>query len=151
MLRERLRRRRIAWLNEVGGSGVPEPAAWFLPASAESAAAARDAVRSLELGFGVESIVTLLVTELVTNSVRHADMPDDADLELRIEPMPSRLLAEVCDRGSGFHVRGAVEEQREVGGLGLLLVDRLSDSWGIERETDSTCVWFELDLAAERA
>lgn len=129
---------------------VSEPVAWFLPASAESAAAARDAVRTLELGFRVESIVTLLVTELVTNSVRHAMTPDDSELELRIEPMPSRLVAEVCDRGSGFHVRGAADERREVGGLGLLLVDRLSDSWGIEREPDSTCVWFELDLAGER-
>jgi anti-sigma regulatory factor (Ser/Thr protein kinase) len=130
---------------------VSESVAWSLPASAESAAAARDAVRSLALGFRVESIVTLLVTELVTNSVRHADMPDDSELELRIEPMSSRLLAEVCDSGSGFHVRDAVQENREVGGLGLLLVDRLSDSWGIERAQDSTCVWFELDLEREAA
>ncbi len=129
---------------------MSEPVAWFLPASAESAATARDAVRSLELGFRVESIVTLLITELVTNSVRHADMPDHSELELRIEPTASRLMAEVCDRGSGFHVRDAVDQQREVGGLGLLLVDRLSDSWGIERESDSTCVWFEIDLEAER-
>lgn len=128
---------------------MAEPDAWFFPASAESAGAARDAVRSLELGFRVESIVTLLITELVTNSVRHADMPENAELELRIEPTDSRLMAEVCDRGSGFHVRDAIEQQREVGGLGLLLVDRLSDSWGIERETHSTCVWFELDLAGD--
>lgn len=130
---------------------MSEPVAWFLPASAESAAAARDAVRSLELGFRVESIVTLLVTELVSNSIRHADIPADAELRLRIEPMSSRLLAEVCDGGSGFHLRGGEPERREVGGLGLLLVDRLSDSWGIEREKDSTCVWFEVDLAKEAA
>ena len=128
---------------------MAEPLAWFLPASAESAAAARDAVRSLELGFRVESIVTLLVTELVTNSVRHAEMPDDSELELRIEPLPSRLVAEVCDQGSGFRVRGAAEERREVGGLGLLLVDRLSDTWGIERAPDGTCVWFEIELAED--
>lgn len=130
---------------------MSEAVAWFLPASAESAAAARDAVRSLELGFRVESIVTLLVTELVSNSIRHAAIPGDSDVELRIEPMPSRLLAEVCDSGSSFNVRGEMEEPREVGGLGLLLVDRLSDSWGIERAADSTCVWFELDLAKEPA
>lgn len=121
---------------------------WSLPASAKSAGVARDAVRSLQLGFRVESIVTLLVTELVTNCVRHADIPEDAELELRIEPDASRIVAEVCDQGRGFQLRSG-GEQREIGGLGLLLVDRLSDSWGIEREGDGTCVWFELDLLTE--
>lgn len=82
---------------------MPERNAWMLPVSAESAGVAR-AVRSLGLGFRVESIVTLLVTELVTNSVRHANIPADTELELRIEPGSSRLTAEVCDQGSDFYL-----------------------------------------------
>jgi anti-sigma regulatory factor (Ser/Thr protein kinase) len=89
---------------------------------------------------------TLLVSELVTNSVRHGGLRPDQEIELKIEASPHRLRVEVAEPGDGFEVAPGPRPRREgpAGGWGLFLVDRLSSAWGVEG-SGVTKVWFEMD------
>jgi anti-sigma regulatory factor (Ser/Thr protein kinase) len=86
----------------------------------------------------------LLVTELVTNSIRHGTHPGDwITLDVDIHPDAVRVV--VRDRGPGFQATPNPEPNRDrPGGWGLFLVDRLADRWGIESDAGTT-VWFEID------
>ena len=83
----------------------------------------------------------LLVTELVTNSVRHADA--DA-VSLRILVTGTSIWTEVSDEGPGFDPRLTGVPQRDRSGWGLFLVERLAHRWGVIQDGDTTRVWFEL-------
>jgi anti-sigma regulatory factor (Ser/Thr protein kinase) len=85
----------------------------------------------------------LLVSELMTNAVLHG--PDaEGECDLALDHDGERLRVEVRDGGAGF-VRPT--EVRDIGGWGLMFVDRLSDRWGIA-EGAPTSVWFEIDTPA---
>jgi anti-sigma regulatory factor (Ser/Thr protein kinase) len=89
----------------------------------------------------------LLVSELVTNAIRHADL-DDGDVILLVVVTGERALRiEVCDPGRGFEVSEPEPDPTRPSGWGLYLVRELSDRWGVERAAD-TRVWFELDREA---
>jgi anti-sigma regulatory factor (Ser/Thr protein kinase) len=82
----------------------------------------------------------LLVTELVTNSVRHG-RGDHVRLILD-RRAPDRLRCEVVDDGHGFLPIARPADSTQEGGWGLHLVERLSRDWGVRE--GSTHVWFEL-------
>jgi signal transduction histidine kinase len=82
----------------------------------------------------------LLVTELVSNSVRHGD-GDQVKVVLDVAAR-DRLRCEVVDDGSGFLPLARPVGSREDGGWGLYLVETLSENWGVRE--GSTHVWFEL-------
>jgi anti-sigma regulatory factor (Ser/Thr protein kinase) len=117
-----------------------------LPAAAESAAAAREALAPLaeRMSEGELETVRLLVTELITNSVRHG-RPGELPVKVRVELTSEMLRVEVKDNGSGFEPptqrTKSVESQS---GWGLYLVERLAQRWGVDGG-DGTMVWFELD------
>ncbi len=85
--------------------------------------------------------VELLVSELVTNSVRHAGAPDAA-VRLSLQVAPDRVRVEVRDGGSGFSMTPLEPRADGLGGYGLLLVDRLAERWGVVE--GAGCVWFEV-------
>ncbi len=83
----------------------------------------------------------LLVSEVVTNSVRHAGLDTTDPIEVRVRGSRSGIHVDVIDPGPGFDPR---ERQDGVdGGWGLWLLDRISSRWGVERDRVTT-VWFEL-------
>lgn len=84
--------------------------------------------------------VVLLVSELVTNSVKYGA---DGSLALQIEaPAPRRVRVEVIDQGSSFEPKVRERPATEPGGWGLHLVETLADRWGVH--AGSTHVWFEI-------
>jgi two-component sensor histidine kinase len=85
--------------------------------------------------------ITLLVSELVTNSVRHG-AGDEVRLQIEA-PAPTRVRVEVVDDGHSFIPTDRDRPATEPGGWGLPLVDQLADRWGIYE--GSTHVWFEID------
>ena len=86
--------------------------------------------------------VRLLVTELVTNSVRHADA--DA-IEMAVLVARDRIRVEISNPGAAFVPKQREEGQEAESGWGLFLVDRLSDNWGVvDDEAGYQRVWFEI-------
>jgi anti-sigma regulatory factor (Ser/Thr protein kinase) len=84
----------------------------------------------------------ILVTELVTNAVRHAGVGPGERLVVHLAGALDVIRVEVCDDGPGFEP--VVREPGPEGGFGLPLLRALSDRWGVSLD-DGTCVWFELD------
>ena len=84
----------------------------------------------------------LLVTELVTNGVRHGSTRGPVAVAVNVED--DRVRVDVSDYGRGFTPPEApMPRQDGSGGWGLQLVDRVASSWGVKVNT-TTCVWFEL-------
>jgi len=84
----------------------------------------------------------LLITELLTNSVRHG-AHESGWITLDVEIYTNAVRALVTDPGEGFDPPETPEPHRDrPGGWGLCLVDRLADRWGVECNGRTT-VWFE--------
>jgi anti-sigma regulatory factor (Ser/Thr protein kinase) len=107
------------------------------------------AVVNAELGSAVSAKVledaTLLVSELVTNAVRHAPGEGMPEIELRLKVGPSRVRVVVSDPGTGFVAEPRLPTAAESSGWGLYLVDRIADRWGVITK-DRSEVWFEIDV-----
>lgn len=114
----------------------------------EAASQAR-AVVNHELGSAVSGKVledaTLLVSELVTNAVRHAPQDGSPEVELRLKVEPERVRVVVSDAGRGFDATPRLPTASESSGWGLYLVDRIADRWGVITK-DRNEVWFEIDV-----
>jgi anti-sigma regulatory factor (Ser/Thr protein kinase) len=83
----------------------------------------------------------LLVTELVTNSVKHAGAHS---VVLKVLVGRSVVWTEVTDEGPGFDPAATGRPRDDRSGWGLFLVERLAHRWGVNQEGQSTKVWFEL-------
>jgi PAS domain S-box-containing protein len=91
----------------------------------------------------------LLVSEVVTNSVRHGGARAGEHVDLRIALMADHVRLEVRDPGPGFHdITPELPATDRGGGYGLYLVDRFAEDWGVTG-TEGACVWFEVPLADE--
>ena len=88
--------------------------------------------------------VRLLVSELVTNSVRHAQLGPEDSIRLKVEVDEQQVRVEVSDPGPGFDppTDEPTPEQAAASGWGIFFVKQLADRWGVER--DRSCVWFEI-------
>jgi anti-sigma regulatory factor (Ser/Thr protein kinase) len=117
-----------------------------LPPRAEAAALARRSLEDLESDLPPEALdsLRLLVSELVTNSVRHGDLSASDRIRLRLTDRGDRIRVEVTDPGDGFGPRPSLgTEPDSPSGWGLFLVSQIADRWGTE-ENSVTTVWFEL-------
>ena len=86
-------------------------------------------------------IAVLLVSELVSNAVKHADAESIA---VRFDVAAGYVRVEVADDGPGFAVGAPAPEPGGIGGWGLHLVDELSSRWGVV-DGSGARVWFEID------
>ena len=86
----------------------------------------------------------LLASELITNSVRHPEFPEDASLRLAVQVSERAVRVEVRDPGTTGVVAPRVPDREFGGGFGLQLVDMIATRWGVNR-TGGTQVWFEVD------
>jgi len=121
-----------------------------LSVTPEAAAEARHALAGISLSDGRERDVRLLVSELVTNAVRHANLTPGDVILLVIDVQDRRLRVEVHDPGGGFVPRAPAPDPTRPSGWGLYLVAELADRWGVDSD-DRTLVWFEVDRPAAAA
>jgi anti-sigma regulatory factor (Ser/Thr protein kinase) len=118
---------------------------FLLPATAAAAGRAREAVRGILIGWGLDSesdTATLLVSELVTNAVRHAG----TTLRVTLTHHQYSLHIAVSDGAVSQWPHLVEANPDDEGGRGLWLVDRLSESWGTSQADTGKSVWFELSL-----
>jgi anti-sigma regulatory factor (Ser/Thr protein kinase) len=88
--------------------------------------------------------VELLVSEIATNSVRHAGCDESGELAMEADVEQDRVRVRLSDRGRGFDVHTPTPRAGgAAGGYGLVLLERLSDRWGVQHK-DGFSVWFEV-------
>ncbi|MEV7522387.1 ATP-binding protein [Streptomyces sp. NPDC091371] len=133
-----------------------ERAEWAFPAEPGAVRTARHAVRGTLRDWGLEAVgdvTVLLVSELVTNSLRYASGPIGVRL-VRQVPAASgpaggaALLVEVSDPLPD-PPRERVAKADDEGGRGLHLVAVSSQRWGTRHGKSGKTVWFELALPGE--
>ncbi len=95
--------------------------------------------------------LNLLVSEVVTNAVRHVDPSQGRQVELEISVTDERTRVDVRDQGSGFKPRAERPAGGREGGFGLRLVEQASSRWGTGMNKGRFSVWFEIDHEARQA
>jgi anti-sigma regulatory factor (Ser/Thr protein kinase) len=88
--------------------------------------------------------VRLLVSEIVTNCVRHAGMQPEEWIRIRMSIGGELVRVEVSDPGVGFAQPDHPQPLGE-SGWGMYLLEQIADRWGVDRDGE-THVWFEIDL-----
>jgi anti-sigma regulatory factor (Ser/Thr protein kinase) len=86
--------------------------------------------------------LTIVVSELVANAVRHAPRVDGGEVVLAITREADVMRVEVTDPGDGFDPTSGPPSE---GGLGLVIVSHIARRWGIEHAA-CTVVWCELPI-----
>lgn len=122
-----------------------------LPPGSIAPALARAGVASISsrLPEEVAADLGLLTSEVVGNAVRHAKTSPVDEITVRLAANGDRIRVEVVDPGPGFEPSSpSGPGDPRTHGWGLLLVNRLARSWGVEPEGSRNKVWFELDTAA---
>ena len=118
-----------------------------LPARTEAASAARKALAALNGDLHLISEARLadaqlLVSELVTNAVRHAD---GEIVSVDAYAGAERLRVVVANAGGSFDPDASPRSADEPGGWGLRIVEVVADRWGIHHGGNGMQVWFEVD------
>jgi anti-sigma regulatory factor (Ser/Thr protein kinase) len=118
-----------------------------LPAEPQAARLARQATHA-QLAFWrvpqLEDTAVLLVSELVTNSVRHAHTRG-SELALRLEITWTSLRIEVHDADPRWP-QPCAPARFDESGFGFVLVDALASNWGVSDTATGKAVWAELDI-----
>lgn len=130
------------------GDGTPVPAVTVrVPASLDAPGFARRTL--LERAGSVLDDdrlddARLLISEVVTNAVRHAGLSSKDEIVLCIEPDGLGVRVEITDPGRGFSPTPRAAPT-PAGGWGLPLLERLSDGWGVDhRDGGGSIVWFRV-------
>ena len=103
--------------------------------------ATRDTLAAWQLSH-LEDAAVLLVSELVTNAVRHAR--DTGAIGLELASVGTGLRMEVQDGDPHWRLKPSSADDDE-SGFGFVLVDSLAGRWGIRRVSAGKAVWVELD------
>ncbi|MFD5320616.1 SpoIIE family protein phosphatase [Streptomyces sp. NPDC127098] len=120
-------------------------AVWDVPTTAAAVAPIRAAVserldewRLSEMAF----ITELILTELITNAIRHASGP------VRVRVLRDRtLICEVSDSSSTSpHLRNA--KDTDEGGRGLFMVAQYAERWGTRYTPEGKVIWAEQRMPA---
>ncbi|HET9101773.1 MAG TPA: ATP-binding protein [Solirubrobacteraceae bacterium] len=98
-----------------------------------------------DLSGAVLSTLLLLVSEIVTNAVVHADAPGSAPVRFAAWLHAAFVRVEVTDQGSGFTAQPR-DPDRVDGGYGLFLLEKQARRWGVSR-AQGTTVWFEVETS----
>ncbi|GGZ98186.1 SpoIIE family protein phosphatase [Streptomyces bluensis] len=126
------------------GLSPSQVATWALPANPAVVARTRQYVLDQLAAWGLTELaftVELVVSELVTNAIRHGAPP----IQLRLIHEDSTLICEVSDcSGTAPHLRRA--KTFDEGGRGLLLVAQLTQRWGSRHTDGGKTIWAELTL-----
>lgn len=118
---------------------------YLLPSAPAGVGQARSLVRA-DLGrWGLAHVMDdclLIVSELVTNAVRHGG----SAYTLRLEERAGRLYGEVFDPGDGVPLQRSPGVEA-LSGRGLQIVAAIADDWGVATTDNGKLVWFTVACA----
>jgi len=115
-------------------------------------AAAAASLARRELGNHVGSYLSdgrrhdavLALSEVVTNAVRHAGLTAGEPITVEVGPGPHGIRVSVEQPTSAMRAVATSYDPERVGGVGLALVEKVTDRWGVEPGPPGR-VWFEID------
>jgi anti-sigma regulatory factor (Ser/Thr protein kinase) len=143
-----LRRHRRFASRPDGGIDAGEPAEAAIPIGAQAPRVARSVIAQWLADHVAPSVLEtalLLVSELVSNSVRHSGVPEGEDVVVRVRLWQDGFRLEVEDPGRNGVIAPKPTDLLRGGGMGLHLVQTLSERWGVTRAAEGpTCVWAQL-------
>ncbi|WP_079126200.1 ATP-binding protein [Streptomyces sp. ERV7] len=120
--------------------------------SARSVGGARSVLRETLAGWGlgaVEETALVVLSELVTNAVRHTHVPLGSQIQTRYQREGDGVRIEVHDADNELP---AARVPGETGGWGLILVDSLAARWGVDdRDGIGKSVWAVVNAAGGEA
>jgi serine phosphatase RsbU (regulator of sigma subunit)/anti-sigma regulatory factor (Ser/Thr protein kinase) len=129
---------------EVSGLDESRVATWKLGGGLETVSQARAWARGVVASWDVEplaELAELLVSELVTNALRHASGP----IELTALLLDEIITLAVSDADQPLPRLRKVNDADE-GGRGLQLVSMLASRWGARPTAEGKVVWCDLPL-----
>ncbi len=89
--------------------------------------------------------VLLVISELVTNAVRHAGADTEGEtIEVTVKSSGETIRIEVVDFAPATEPR--LRDDDAPGGMGLVVVSGLCPQWGTEQEEGRKTVWAEYPL-----
>jgi serine phosphatase RsbU (regulator of sigma subunit) len=128
-------------MSRLNGIAAEDVAEWRLSPEPREVGRARRLIRKQLAGWGLAELsrnVELMVSELVTNAVRHAH---EGHVELRLVRSDT-LLCEVSDDDHALPTLLSASSEDEFG-RGLGVVSSLASEWGSIRTAAGKAVWFE--------
>ena len=128
-----------------GAEGTRRNLQITLPAAGHAVGLARQATRDALATWrlaGLEETAVLLVSELVTNAVRHARGTDA--IALKLQTAGTWLRIEVQD-GDPRWPQPRTPAGFDESGFGFVLVDALAHKWGVRETATGKAVWADLD------
>jgi anti-sigma regulatory factor (Ser/Thr protein kinase) len=128
------------------GANDPAELGLVLDRTVQAPARARHAIAERCEQLGVDGSLAqsliLLVSEVVSNAVRHSPAAPDEPVGLDATFSRRSIRVTVTDGGEGFTPRPR-DPASAHDGYGLYLLEKVAESWGVESRGD-TKVWFEL-------
>lgn len=126
---------------------TPLRASFDLPATAHAVKSARDVVGAVLAGWHLADLsddAQLIVSELVTNVLRHAPGPESYELDF-----VRRANGVQVGLADGSSVRPVVAEldHTRTTGRGMRVVEHLASTWGVDEYAGGKRVWVVLDRA----
>ena len=145
-------RERLQMLSQAGSRAGDEVVELAVEAGPRAPRAARTLLAEAlgeRVAAPVLSNAQLLLSELVTNSVRHSGAPVGTELVVRLRVWDDGCRIEVEVPGHGGAIAPRTRDAVEPGGMGLNMVQSLSERWGLARAADGpTQVWAQLQCHA---
>jgi anti-sigma regulatory factor (Ser/Thr protein kinase) len=92
----------------------------------------------------------LVLSELVSNAVRHAAPLPSGEIIVRWQVQDELLHVEITDGGAGTRPHASVAALSALGGRGLDIVRTVSTQWGVTEGDGSVTVWAEVPRSAGR-
>ena len=125
-----------------------------VPWTMSSAVGARRALVSALRALGVDPIVVgeseIVISELVTNAVRHARPLPDGKIRVSWSVRASVVEIDVTDGGGPTTPHPAPRSVWSAGGRGLRIVGSLANEWGVRENNSGSTVWASMGGPSSR-
>lgn len=103
-----------------------------------------DQLSSKGVDDAVRDDAVLVLSELVTNAIKHAAPLPSGEINVRWSIQDECLHMEITDGGAVTRPHAGVVDSSSLGGRGLDIVRTVSDQWGVHEDHDCVTVWADL-------